>query len=205
LLPLYVVGAFLTMLGTLYGTVEIACSIADEIFRSFVTDWTKDRAKSLRRRIIGWCATVAFLLLGWLFIRQATTVATLPSPGKEPAVKSDAPLEKPKVLLAVMTPVNLFTGVLSCGLICLATLWMDRRWLPPALRPPILLSGLNLLAGLLFLVIGIKGYWDNEYRLIAVGSMVGLFVLSMLIAAFVMPKIPLHQNSTSSRSGDSPP
>src|SRR6185436_20393588 len=63
LLPLYVVGAFLTMLGTLYGTVEIACSIADEIFRSFVTDWTKDRAKSLRRRIIGWCATVAFLLL----------------------------------------------------------------------------------------------------------------------------------------------
>ena len=29
LLPLYVAGAFLTMLGTLYGTLEVACSIAE--------------------------------------------------------------------------------------------------------------------------------------------------------------------------------
>ena len=34
LLPLYVVGAFLTMLGTLYGTLEIACAIFDEMTRA---------------------------------------------------------------------------------------------------------------------------------------------------------------------------
>ena len=215
LLPLYVVGAFLTMLGTLYGTVEIACCVADEIVRSLVVDWTKDRARRLRRGIIGWCASVAFLILGWLFIRQTTAVAPtaadstparLASEGKELA-KADAaqPLQKPKLLLAVMTPVNLFTGILSCGLICMVTIWMDRRWLPAALRPPIYLTGLNFLAGLLFLMLGIKGYWDNENRLIALGSIAGLFALSMLIATILGPKLKLPRTSTSSKSGEPAP
>ncbi len=207
LLPLYVIGAFLTMLGTLYGTVEIACSIADEILRSFVVDWTKDRARKLRRGIIGWCASVAFLILGWLFIRQMT--AAIPTPAEQALTRSASeeaaqPLPKPKLLLAAMTPVNLFTGVLSCGLICMITLWMDRRWLPAALRPPHYLSGLNVLAGLLFLMLGIKGYWDNENRVIAVGSLVGLFALSLLIAILLRPKLQLP-NSTSSRSGEPAP
>ena len=197
LLPLYVIGAFLTMLGTLYGTVEIACSIGDEILRSFVVDWNKDRARRLRRGIITWCASVAFVILGWLFIRQST--AAIPPPAeplatasarpsgeltvpKSPDKSDAAQLQKPRLLLAAMTPVNLFTGVLSCGLICMLTLWMDRRWLPPALRPPVYLIGLNFVAGLLFLALGIKGFWDNENRVIAVGGMVGLFVASLLIA-----------------------
>jgi hypothetical protein len=213
LLPLYVIGAFLTMLGTLYGTVEIACSIADEILRSFVADWTKERARRLRRGIIGWCASVAFLILGWLFVRQAST--PVPAPAERvvtsavesegnPAKEEAPPVQKPRLLLAAMTPVNLFTGVLSCGLICMVTLWMDRRWLPAALRPPLYLSGLNFLAGLLFLVLGIKGYWDNENRLIAVGSMAGLFVVSMLLAIILGPKLQTS-TSTSSRSGDPAP
>ena len=121
-----------------------------------------------------------------------------------PAKEEAPPVQKPRLLLAAMTPVNLFTGVLSCGLICMVTLWMDRRWLPAALRPPLYLSGLNFLAGLLFLVLGIKGYWDNENRLIAVGSMAGLFVVSMLLAIILGPKLQTS-TSTSSRSGDPAP
>lgn len=221
LLPLYVVGAFLTMLGTLYGTVEIACSVADEIIRSFIVDWTKDRARRLRRGIISWCASVALLILGWLFIRQA--IAPVPSPAetavaavarnadKLPLPESIAkeevtpPLQKPKLLLAVMTPVNLFTGILSCGLICMVTVWMDRRWLPSDLRPPIYLSGLNFLAGLLFLVLGIKGYWDNENRIIAVGSIAGLFAVSMLLATFLGPKLQLPSSGATSKPGEPAP
>lgn len=221
LLPLYVIGAFLTMLGTLYGTVEIACSVADEIIRSFVVDWTKDRARRLRRGIISWCASVALLILGWLFIRQA--IAPVPSPA-ETAVAASAkssdklpvpdsiakeevtpPLQKPRLLLAVMTPVNLFTGILSCGLICMVTVWMDRRWLPPDLRPPIYLSGLNFLAGVLFLVLGIKGYWDNENRIIAVGSIAGLFAVSLLIATILGPKLQLPSSKASSKPGEPAP
>lgn len=198
LLPLYVIGAFLTMLGTLYGTVEIACSIADEIVRSFVAEWTPDRVRRLRRAVIGWCASVAMLILAWLFVRQRNAI----SPSE--ALLESVPLEKPRLLLALLTPVNLFTGVLFCGLVCVLTAWMDRRWLPIGLRPPAYLTGFNLLGGILFLTLGLKGYWDNEHRSLAVGSMLGLFAAAVLIAqlAGTQPKSP---DSIPSRiPGDSP-
>jgi hypothetical protein len=199
LLPLYVIGAFLTMLGTLYGTIEIACSIADEIMRTLLADWSKERARRIRLTAITWSASVAFVILGWLFIRQstanelapsnATVAAATPASGDTSGTSRTGPspdvvpLQKPRLLLAVMTPVNLFSGVLSCGLICMLTFWMDRRWLPATLQPPALLVGLNLIAGVLFLALGIKGYWDNENRVLVVGSMLAMFVLAMLIAA----------------------
>ena len=79
LLPLYVIGAFLTMLGTLYGTIEIACIIVDEIFRSCVRNWTPEQAQRLRRGCIAWCATIALLILAWLFVRQARPSDTAPT------------------------------------------------------------------------------------------------------------------------------
>lgn len=202
LLPLYIIGAFLTMLGTLYGTVEIACSIADEIVRSFVTNWSEEKAKRLRRGVITWCASVAFAILGWLFVRQAGS-ASIPSPSlvaaspsqtstnsETPATPSDEIVKvgKPRVLLQVMTPVNLFTGVFSCGLICLITVWMDRK-LPAALRPPFYWTAFNALAGLIFLGLGIKGYWENENRVIAVGGMCFLFFAAILIATLCRPML----------------
>ncbi len=62
----------------------------------------------------------------------------------------------------MLTPANLFTGVLACGLICLLNCWMDRRFLPPPLRMHWLLGSLNLAAGLIFLFLGLKGYWDHS-------------------------------------------
>ncbi len=221
LLPLYVIGAFLTMLGTLYGTVEIACSVGDEILRSFSPNWTTDQARRLRQGIICWCATVAFLILGWLFIRQSTLAIPYPTdskalagdvdrhelPPSESSVQGEAAMvQKPRLLLSVMTPVNLFTGVLSCGLICLLTVWMDVRWLPAALRPPIYLTGLNILSGVLFLGLGIKGFWDNENRNIAVGGLFGLLVISILVAMFLRLKAPSQiadsLSPSSSHSGE---
>ena len=178
LLPIYVVGAFLTMLGTLYGTIEIACIIADEIVRSFVREWTPQQARRLRRGCIAWCATIAFLILAWLFVRQvqptdATGVVNLP-----------------KVLLNVLlTPVNLFTGVLFCGVVCLLNVWMDIRWLPRGLRLPWWLLGLNVLSGVVFLMLGIKGYWDHPSRWFAMSGIVGLAVVAMILAAALGPKL----------------
>ena len=71
LLPLYVCGAFLAMLGTLYGTIEITCSIADEIVRSGARDWTAQHARRLKRAVILWSAPIALGILIWLFVRQA--------------------------------------------------------------------------------------------------------------------------------------
>ena len=82
---------------------------------------------------------------------------------------------------------NLFTGVMSCGLICLLVIWMDRRWLPPALQPPLWLKALNAASALVFGALGIKGYVDNENRIVVVCSMLGLFVLAVLAALILKP------------------
>lgn len=182
LLPLYVTGAFLTMLGTLYGTIEIGCSIADEIVRSIQRDWNSTRAKRLKTIVLGWCGPTAILILVWLFIRQANLAA----PGDDAAVASAAlPVEKPRLLLAILTPVNLFTGVLSCGLICILVIWMDRRALPAALQPPRWLVALNGLAAAVFLAIGLKGYWDNENRWVVVIGMASILLTAVTLARFL--------------------
>lgn len=214
LLPLYVCGAFLTMLGTLYGTIEIACSIADEIVRSFVVDWTPRRARLLKRGVLAWCAPLALLILAWLFVRQATpespvspevaavppavgavvgattTTNIAPSQAPEsPASKEPERRPKPRVLLALLTPVNLFTGVLSCGLICVLVIWMDRRELPAALQPPWWLTAMNVVSAAVFLGLGIKGYWDNEHRLLVIGGMAAMLLAALAIAAYFNRRI----------------
>jgi hypothetical protein len=225
LLPLYVVGAFLTMLGTLYGTIEIACAIADEIVRSFFAHWTERSAKRLRRIVLGWCGPLALGILVWLFVRQASPVeptaadiasvtATVSTERDDTSARaasassaasvSDEPARrnKPRVLLAILTPVNLFTGVLACGLICFVVIWMDRRWLPPTLQPPIWLTAMNLISAAVFFGLGLKGYWDNENRLIVVCCMVGIFVLAMIVAVVGETKLRPRYANQASTNGD---
>ena len=81
-----------------------------------------------------------------------------------------------------MTPVNLFTGVLSCGIFCFLTLWMDFRFLPSRLRMPIWLMILNFVSGIVFLRLGVKGYWDVKSRFLAVGGLLLLFVAGCCLA-----------------------
>ncbi|MCA9076309.1 MAG: Nramp family divalent metal transporter [Planctomycetaceae bacterium] len=200
LLPLYVAGAFLTMLGTLYGTIEVGCSIGDEMARSVNANWSDEDALRLKRSVLAWCGFFAMAILVWLVMRQSeaatsqpAAIAFRPTPVEVVMATGDSTsnvepvrVGKPRLLMAILTPVNLFTGVLSCGLICIAVIWMDRRWLPPELQPSIWLTLLNSVGALLFLVVGFKGYWENENRTLVLTSMCGILVLSMLIACFTV-------------------
>ena len=199
LLPLYLIGAFLTMLGTLYGTIEIACSIADGIVRSFDENWTEVKARRLKRNVLIWCAPIALSIIAFLAVRQSSpqAAAVEASTGQASVASVDATgtdrtepslLPKPRLLLAILTPVNLFTGVLSCGLICVLVLWMDRRWLPPGLQPSRWLSGLNMISAFVFLALGLKGYWDNENRILAVTGILGMLLIALWIATVMASK-----------------
>lgn len=174
LLPLYVAGAFLTMIGTLYGTMEVACSIAGEMAHAFNRKFAVRYAGRIRRITVIWCAIGACATLLLLFAYQST--------GRE---------GKPRLLLAILTPANLFTGVLFCGILCLVNLWMDGRFLPKALRLPAWLRLLNLCSGFIFLALGIKGYWDHESRPYALGSLCVILVIAAISARlagrFIIP------------------
>lgn len=174
LLPLYVTGAVLTMFGTLYGTLEIACSIVLEMIHAVDHRFAATHTRRIRRITITWCAVWAYAVLTWLFLYQ--------SGGGEEG--------KPRLLLdLLLTPVNLFTGVLACGIFCFVLLWMDIRFLPRALRMPSWLMALNLLSGAVFFALGLKGYWHFENqeipfdsRIFAFGSLGVVLVAGCVIA-----------------------
>jgi hypothetical protein len=168
LLPLYVTGAFLTMLGTLYGTLEIANAIFAEMARTVDQDFAQRHARRLKIITVVWCAVIAYGVLAWMFHYQQLDGGN-----------------KPPLLLAILTPANLFTGVLYCGLLCLLFPWMDRRWLPKPLRMPLWLALLNLVSGVIFVGLGLKGYWEDQSRWLAIGGLIGVVVLSILVAAIL--------------------
>jgi hypothetical protein len=176
LFPLYAVGAFLTMFGTLYGTLEVAPVILRETAlacgRRLPTPINaandratpRDNARHLRRLAIVWCAVVAFVVLAISFVYQVR-----------------AGVEKPPGLTEILKPVNLFTGVFACGVICLLNPWADRR-LPAGLRMPLILVTLNLIGGITFLVVGLRGYWDYAGWW-AIGVLLGTIAIGAIVTA----------------------
>lgn len=165
LYPLYVVGAFLTMFGTLYGTVEIMPTILREMKLAVSKNGVSSETfRRIRLMAIYWCSFAAFAVLAVSFVYQLR-----------------AGEAKPAGLTAILIPVNLFTGVFACGLICLSNVWMDRS-LPAAHRMPIILVALNLLGGLAFLLVGIRGYWAlGEWP--AMAMLLGTLALGIVLAA----------------------
>jgi hypothetical protein len=151
----YFAGALLAMLGTLYGTIEIAPTIGRELLQAL------GRPIKNLQRWHRWVTGVISLGGGLMLMMSLLSV-----------LSSDR-LEPPD-LIAILTPANLFTGVLACGIIALSSLWMDRRWLPQSLWPSRLLQVLNVLGGGLFLVLGIKAYWDQ-------GGVMALGTLLMML------------------------
>jgi hypothetical protein len=144
LYPLYVLGAFLAMLGTLYGTLEVAPTVLREMVLSVRGDMAEHESNRLRRWALWWCVVGAFAVLAVSFVNQLTS-----GENKLPG------------LTDLLIPANLFTGVMSCGLICLLNVWMDRI-LPKSLRSSLLLTLANVTAGILFVLLGLKGYWDHS-------------------------------------------
>ena len=164
LLPLYVSGAFLTMLGTLYGVIEVANAALRELAYTANRFFAETYEVRLRRFSTVWCAVGALGVLSWMCIHQL-----------------QGGVEKPRILLDVMTPANLFTGVFSCGYICWLLVWMDRKFLPPALRMPTWLWLLNLVSGLLFLVLGMRGFWEDKTRWFSIGLVGAMLFMSLII------------------------
>ena len=141
--PLYYAGAILAMAGTLYGTIRVAPAILGELARALLPHkrelWRSSRLESLA---VLWVCLGGVVMLG---LKLATASSTQP-PG----------------LIALVTPANLFTGVFACGIICLLSAWADQQHLSSQLRPPLALTILNLMGGILFLSLGVKGYWDHS-------------------------------------------
>jgi hypothetical protein len=164
LYPLYAIGAFLTMFGTLYGTLEIAPTILRETVLAVAPNWLKPgRSHRLRMVAIIWVAGIAFLILAASFVYQLNV-------GKE----------HPAGLTEILKPVNLFTGVLACGLICLSNPWIDRH-LPARFRMPFALVALNVIGGLVFIVVALRSYWDYAgWRAMLI--VLGIFAFGMLVA-----------------------
>jgi Mn2+/Fe2+ NRAMP family transporter len=141
----YFAGAFLAVFGTLYGTIEVAPTI----LREWVTAFRPSAAEKFQPRLrfwsVAWVGVVGLLILVWSLwyhLRIGT--------------------DKPPGLIAILTPANLFTGVLGCGLICLLNAWMDCRFLPRGLRPSKTATVLSAAAGLIFLTLGLRGCWDHS-------------------------------------------
>lgn len=171
LMPLYICGAFLTMLGTLYGTLEIAHAIFHELAETVDRDRALKHARLIRILSVVWCALGAYAVLAWMASYQLAGGA-----------------DKPRVLLAILTPANLFTGVLFCGLICALNPWMDRRFLPRPLRMPLWLLVLNLASAAIFLLLGAKGYWDDQTRWLALGGLAGVLAIG-IVGAWLLGRV----------------
>jgi hypothetical protein len=99
-------------------------------------------AASMAKLAIVWCAGVALIILAVNFFYQLRLG-----------------IEKPPGLTYILIPVNMFTGVFACGLICLLNPWMGRR-LPPQHRMPLALVALNIIGGVAFILVALRSYWD---------------------------------------------
>ena len=142
---IYFAGAFLAVLGTLYGTIEVAPTVVRESMLAFDAN-TSTMIPKLRRWSLAWVGFGGIVVLLASFVHHMASSGT--GAGTPPG------------LIAVLTPANLFTGVLGCGLVCLLNVWMDRRFLSPNWQMQWPLRILSVLAAVLFVALGLKGYWD---------------------------------------------
>jgi hypothetical protein len=142
---IYFSGAFLAVLGTLYGTIEVAPTVLREMITALRPDSAETWTPRLRLCALAWVGLGGFIILAWSLFYRLNSGAHQP-PG----------------LIAILTPANLFTGVLGCGFVCLLNAWMDQTFLPRGLQMRWALAGLNGVAALAFLALGFKAYWDHS-------------------------------------------
>jgi hypothetical protein len=145
---IYFSGAFLAVLGTLYGTIEVAPTV----FRELVMAFDSNHASAVNPKLRRW--SVAWVGFGGCIVLLGSFVHHLASSGTDATT--------PPGLIAILTPANLFTGVLGCGLICLLNVWVDSRFLSANWRMRWPLRLLSILAAVLFVGLGIKSYWDHS-------------------------------------------
>jgi Mn2+/Fe2+ NRAMP family transporter len=124
LVAVYKAGIFFAMFGAIYGTFEIYSRTAYETGRA-IFPGRMGPYERVRLWITLYSGVGALILL-WTGLKTVTIVR-------------------------ITSPLS---GVLGCGLWCLAMLWVDRTLLPKPYRMRPALSGLTLLAGVSMLAIG---------------------------------------------------
>ena len=158
----YFAGAFLAVLGTLYGTLEVAPTIVREIAIAFGVPSIDEMQARLRFWSILWTGAGGLVLLLWTLLRHWQSGS-----------------DKAPGLIAILTPANLFTGVLGCGFICLLNFWMDQKCLPKNWRPSPAGTVSTLLAGVAFMVLGIIACWDHS-RWMAFSILTGTMIVGWI-------------------------
>ncbi|MGE4179777.1 MAG: Nramp family divalent metal transporter [Limisphaerales bacterium] len=159
--PLYFAGALLALAGTLYGTIEVAPAVFGELVRAVGSGDSPTMPGRSRRWSVGWCGTGALGILVFTLVGRWVTGS-----------------REPFNLVALVTPANLFTGVLACGWISALNVWADRTTpaRPGLTRMGWALTALNVLGAVVFCGIGAKGIWDQ-------GGWVGVLVVAGCVSA----------------------
>jgi len=177
LYPLYVIGAFLTMYGTLYGTIEVAPAVFSEWSRAYhgvVRPWT-------RFRTVSWCAMGGSMVIVGRWFSDMN--------------KSDG--TSGLSLVDLVTPAAIVTGVFTCGIICLTNVWMDKRFLPRSLQMNAALVVLNFLASTAFFLVGLRSLrdipWLGVYSWVA---LLGIFGIGWISSRF----FPAHPGDSADKS-----
>ncbi|MBK95907.1 MAG: hypothetical protein CMJ79_09385 [Planctomycetaceae bacterium] len=176
LYPLYVAGAVLTMFGTLYGTIEIGVAIVMEIMRSFNPNWANVRRNKIERKMLFWQTGLAFCVIIWMFnIVYGAGI--------------DEGANAKEIIINILRPVNLFTGVISCAVFCFVNAWIEQKHVPLGLRSKLWIRASYLFAGTVFVVLGALGAWTNHKedagflvtRWFSIGGLIGVIVLSTVL------------------------
>ncbi|MBB76679.1 MAG: hypothetical protein CMJ75_19405 [Planctomycetaceae bacterium] len=176
------VGALVTQIETGGPADNIGLRIGDVIVRFADTEIRNE--SDLQRQIISAAANAA--------VEVAVVRAGQPHKILKLTVRQAS--AGPRILEKILRPANFFTGVFACGLLCWLMPWVDRKFLPRPLRMSPLLIVLNIVAGSIFLFLGMKAYWDNhtpggvwyENRWFSIGTIVGMGLLAMLLAPRVV-------------------
>lgn len=162
--PLYFTGALLALVGTLYGTIEVAPAVLRELWAPLARNGAgvdEERQRRWAVRWAGWGALGILLsTLGWRWVMGA---------------------RDPFDLVALVTPANLMTGVFACGWISLLNVWLDRRKRVRSMGVPLL--ALNLLGGVAFSLIGLRAAWDHG-RWSALGTLLAVLAAGWILAAW---------------------
>ena len=165
---LYFAGAFLAVFGTLYGTIEVAPTILRELVLTVRPNQAAALQSRLRRWSVTWVGAGGLLILLWSF-----------------GYHLQSGTDKPPGLVAILTPANLFTGVLGSGIVCALNVWMDQRFLPRGLRMRWLLLVLSGVGATLFVLLGLKAYLDDRSGVAAMCILLGTLALGLIGASLL--------------------
>lgn len=160
---LYFAGAFLAVFGTLYGTIEVAPTVLRELVLALRPKQADAMQSRLRLWSVTWVGAGALVILLWCFGYHLRSGA-----------------DNPPGLIAILTPANLFTGVLGCGFVCGLNVWMDYRFLPRELHMRRLLLVLSGVGAMIFLVLGVKAYLDDRSGVAALCIFSGTLALGLI-------------------------